>query len=67
MKPLNAAVEPALQACSALPAWKKKDAETDLAEDDGINGDFPLVLTQPVDDACIGPRFGGLAQNIRID
>ena len=42
---LNAGVEPPLELCPPFSWGQKKNAEPDLAEDDGIDGNFSFVLS----------------------
>src|SRR5437899_2080756 len=50
---VDAGIEPPLEARSALSR--------------GIGGDVSLVLPQPLDDARVGDRLCGLAQNVGVD
>jgi len=43
------------------------NAEPDLAQNDGINHQFTLVASQPLDCLRIWGRLGGLAEDIGVD
>src|SRR5436305_4214135 len=45
MNTLDAFLKPALQTGATLPYRQEKNTKTDLAEDDGIDGDLPLMTS----------------------
>lgn len=64
---LDAILEPSLQTFAALSLRQEKDAEKDLAENDGIDSDLSLVLSQPPQNPRIRVGPGGLAEDVRVD
>ena len=63
----DTALEPLLQP-RATPARRQKlDPESQLTEDDRVDGDLAFMATEPIDDLCIRPRPRGLTEDIRID
>jgi len=63
----NAAIEPLLQPPAASTRRQKLDPESQLTENDRIDGDLAFMTTEPVDDLGIGPRPRGLAEGICIN
>ena len=63
----HAGVEPLLQLCALPPSVQPENAETNLAENDRVNGHFVLMAPQPRHDPRVGGGPGGLAQNIGVD
>jgi len=64
---LDTLLKPTLQTRAAFPSWQEKNTETDLAEDDGVDGDLPLMTRQPFQDPGIGLGPGSLAQNVGVN
>lgn len=63
----DAALKPLLQP-RATPARRQKiDPESQLTEDDRVDGNLAFMTTEPRDDLRIRPRPRGLTENIRID
>ena len=60
-------LEPLLELGLALPIWKALDATADLANGDGADVKFALVLAQPVDDPGLRLPFCLLAGDVGID
>lgn len=46
-------IKPPFEPGSAPPLGQKENAEANLAEENGIDGDFPLVPAEPLDDASV--------------
>ena len=67
MEARDALVEPSLQS-GPLPSLRKEEnTESQLANNDRIDGDLPLMCAKPADHARIGRRFRRLAQNVGVD
>jgi len=62
----DAVVEPALQPIAASAALQQQNAESDLAEDHGIDDELSLVATQPRHDPRIRAWLGGLGEHVRV-
>ncbi len=60
-------VEPPLEGLAFLPPGQQQDAESQLAEHDGIDDDVVFVGAQPREHARIGGGSGRLAQDVRVD
>ena len=67
MEALHARVEPAFQRGPFSSLGKNEDAASQLANNDGIDGDVRLVRTEPCHDARIGHWLRRLAQNVGVD
>src|SRR6516162_10513909 len=67
MKPLNARVEPPLETGAPFPLAQQQNAESQLAEDYGIDGQFTLVPPEPLDHLGNGRLLGRLAQHVGVD
>src|SRR4029077_14450504 len=52
---------------SALSLRQKEDSESEFAENDRINDDFPLIVAQPPDHDSIGRRFCRFAEYVGIN
>jgi hypothetical protein len=66
-KLLDARVEPTLEAGTPPSVAQQENAEAQLAEDDGIYGDFTFVVAQPFDHFGIGELLGRLAEDVGVD
>src|SRR5262249_20559153 len=65
--PLDARVEPPLEAGTPPSVAQQENAEAQLAEDDRIYGDFTFVVAQPLDHFGIGKLLGRLAEDVGVD
>ena len=66
-EPLDASVEPPLETGAPPPAAQEENAEAHLTEDDWIDDDFTLVLSEPVNHLGIGHLLGWLAEDVSVD
>jgi hypothetical protein len=60
-------VEPPLETGAPPPAGQQENAEAQLTEDDRIDDDFTLVLSEPVNHFGIGHLLGWLAEDVSVD
>ena len=60
-------LEPLLQPLATPARRQKLDPESQLTENDRVDGDLAFMATEPIDDLCIRPRPRGLTEDIRID
>ncbi len=67
MNPLNARVEPPFEAGATPALREEQDTESDLAEDDGVDGNLTLVCAQPIDHSCVWRCLRRFAENVRVD
>ena len=60
LQPLHSVLEPARETASAAARREQQNAESDLTQNDRIDGDLRLVAPQPVDYARIRGGLGRL-------
>src|ERR1039457_4703316 len=67
MEALDTVVEPPLEGRSLLALGQQQNAESHLAEDDGVDRDVLFVGAKPLDHPGIRCRLGRLAQDVGVD
>src|SRR5208282_2905741 len=65
--PGHARIEPVLEPGAFLPRRQKENSEPQFAENDGVDRDLALVLSQPFDGLGVGRRPRRLAENVGVD
>jgi hypothetical protein len=67
VQPLYPVLEPALKPASAATTWEQQDAETDLTQDDRVDGELGLIVPKPIDNALVRGRLGRLREDVRVN
>ena len=67
LQPLHSVLEPPLQPASATTARKQQDAETDLTQDDRIDGELGLIVAKPLDNTLVRGGLGRLREDVRVN
>ena len=65
-KAAHARIEPVLEPGAFLPPTQKENSEPQFAENDGVDRDLALVLSQPFDRLGVGRRPRRLAENVDV-
>lgn len=67
MEAARSRIKPAFESRALAPFRKDENAESQLPQNHGVDGDVAFIGSQPGDDARIRRRLGGLAQDVRVD
>ena len=65
--PCDPRIKPGFEPASALSCRQEMNAESDLAQNDGVNHQVTLVAPQPFDGLGIGRGLGGYAEDMGDD
>ena len=67
LKPLYSVLEPAFEPASATTTWEQQNAETDLTQDDWVEGELGLIAPKPIDNALVRGGLGRLREDVRVN
>jgi hypothetical protein len=67
LQPLYSVLEPALKPAAAATAREQKNAETNLTEDDWVDGKLGLIMLKPIDNTLVRGGLSRLRENVCID
>jgi hypothetical protein len=67
LQPLHSLLEPALEPASAATTWEQQDAESDLTQDDRVDGELGLITPKPIDNTLVRGGLGRLRKDVRVN
>jgi hypothetical protein len=67
LQPLYSLLEPALEPTSTATSWEQQNAETNLTQDDRVDGKLGLVAPKPIDNTLLRGGLGRLREDVRVN
>lgn len=67
LQSLHSVLEPALEPAAAATTWQQQNAETNLTQNDWVDGELGLMVPKPVDNPRVGGGLGRLRKDVRVN